>query len=139
MFIILWGTKVRKESLGAVGEWCHGCDKVRVFDVVKYHRASHLYYITIGRWKHVSTVRECWRCGSVYECRSNDYTAFLPDKEAERLSQAEVVNRTNARMPESLRPLASVTACVCPHCQADVRAADDGGDQMTCPRRGKDV
>jgi hypothetical protein len=139
MFIILWGTKVRKEPLGAVGEWCHTCGKVRVFDVVKYHRASHLYYITIGRWKHISTLRECWRCGATYECRFGDYTAFLTDEEAKGLSLAQVVDRTNARMPETLRPLASVTVCVCPHCGADVRPTEDGRENMTCPGCGKDV
>ena len=117
MFILLWGKKVREESLGVVGEWCQQCRKVRIFEIKKYYDASHLYFITIGRlWRHVNTVRECWRCGSKYGCRTSDYTAFLTADEAEELSLAEVVDRTNDRMPDALRPLVVVNVCFCPHC-----------------------
>ncbi len=104
MFAIFFGRTTRVEEVGAVGEWCERCGEVRAFLVKRYYQHWHIYFLPLGRGKPVRTTRECWRCGAKYLCRLSDYTAFVPEEEAEGLPLAELLDRTNGRMPDALRP-----------------------------------
>jgi hypothetical protein len=128
---IIWGTKRRDEVLGVVGDWCEECGKVRKFTVLKHYQVPHIYWIPLGRWGHVATIRYCWRCGTEFYCRTKKYDDFLP--EAERLPAAEVVRLTNGRRMDELgagNPRAA--SVICPHCETEFRPSLPRGE-LICP------
>jgi hypothetical protein len=102
MFFIFWGTKVRKDCLGAVADWCPSCQAVQAFTVTNYFHVGHIYYISLGKGRHVGTVRCCWECGWEGMCEEENYHDFLPIKEAEDLSDEELIRLTNPLLTEQL-------------------------------------
>ena|SRR5581483_9247099 len=101
-FFIIWGTKNRKETLGAVADWCPHCQEVQAFSVYQYYRVGHVYYIALGRGTLLATVRQCWKCCSDFGCDDERYDTFVPEKQAIPMSMTELLEETNPELKKRL-------------------------------------
>jgi hypothetical protein len=98
--LIIWGTKINRHPRGTVADQCGACMEVQRFAVTDHYEVSHVYYISIGQGTRVASTRQCWRCGSEFNCVPDGYDEFLPDATVEEMSLDEIIERTNAPLAE---------------------------------------
>jgi hypothetical protein len=97
MFVIIYGTKIRKELLGTVADHCPQCGRPQAFSVYDYFAVSHVYYISLSRGKHSGSWRQCGNCQTWLSCQPDAYDTLLPWQTARGLSVDDLLQRTNTR------------------------------------------
>src|SRR5215217_5759646 len=96
--MLIWGTTSRCEDLGVVADYCSRCARVRAHMVTQYFSVPHIYFIPLGRGNFMGTVRECFRCGTAYECEAGDYRSFVDEGAVRALGMRRLLEETNRRL-----------------------------------------
>lgn len=60
-FVLVWGTRVKEEPIGAIAIDCPACGERVIADTFKVLQASHLYFIR-GKYKEVQKYAKCRLC-----------------------------------------------------------------------------
>jgi len=77
LFVIIWGTTIKRTPLGFAADYCPGCRAIRVHRVVRIGAASHLWYVTFGSGKHVGYEATCEDCGFLHWSEKDRYEDFV--------------------------------------------------------------
>jgi len=101
MFIV-WGKKVRRRRCGQATAFCPICRMPAQLAVFSVNRVGHLYYIPLGRGRHISDEARCEQCGTLYGAAAgaihgNPFPATDVDS-AMRMLPPEVVDGLLGRM-----------------------------------------
>jgi len=79
---------------------------VQRFSVRKYYRdqyVSFISFISFIRGKPLATGRNCLICGMEYQCREEDYKAFMHGEDALEVSMEELLKATNPALRKRLK------------------------------------
>ncbi len=74
--LIVWGTHVRKHTLGYVAELCPGCRAATPHDFAEVIHSPHLYYIPTERGKVVGYAVTCRQCNNAREIAPDRFVAM---------------------------------------------------------------
>ncbi len=97
MFIV-WGTQSRQERLGMVADVCPYCRQLSAFTIVDHFRVSHLYYVPLGRGRHVQRSRQCGGCRQHFGFDPQRYAQPVSMPLAARMAADEMLYHTNPRL-----------------------------------------
>ncbi|MBC7772381.1 MAG: hypothetical protein H7210_07800 [Pyrinomonadaceae bacterium] len=99
--LIIHGTKIRRKPRGQTTAFCVICRMPQQLDVCGVRRVSHVYFIPIGRGRHVSDEARCGQCGTLFgaarEIRINSFQTDDVDSAMEQLPP-EVVDELLGHM-----------------------------------------
>ena len=82
MFIV-WGTRIKRRSVGRVADFCTVCHEYRPFRLVRVGAAGHVYGLSFGGGRLVAHERVCEICDTPVETPFERYTAVSKDKAAD--------------------------------------------------------
>lgn len=117
-FFAFFGIQDREERLGACPNVvCPECGRLTRFDVYKYYKYLHIFFIPTFRWDTRYLVRTpC--CGALYELDPEIGRAFERNPNTE--IRPERLRRLNAASPYKYCPTCQVTVPpdfeYCPYC-----------------------
>ena len=75
--IIIWGTKLKRISLGWAADWCDLCREPRAFKVTEVREVSHIYYLSLGKGDLHHYEKECAHCKTVTNADPEEYQEFV--------------------------------------------------------------
>lgn len=78
-FLIVWGTKIKRQRLGRVADFCPICRDFRPFTVHRVGAAGHVYYISVGKGKLVGHEIKCEDCGVAQSADLDFYRTISQD------------------------------------------------------------
>lgn len=96
MFVV-WGTKIKRKKLGRVADFCPMCRGLRVFELRRVGKASHVYYISFGQGKLLGHEMTCEQCGTPSETEIERYAAVSEDELGDLES---ILRETHPRLRE---------------------------------------
>jgi hypothetical protein len=80
MFFI-WGSKRTKTILGYVADWCGRCQSATAGALVELRKASHAYFVPLGRGHVLGHEFVCGRCSAPASTLASRYAsvAYAPN------------------------------------------------------------
>jgi len=98
-----WADDGEDVEVGAVAEWCHRCDRVRVFSIEEKMVQYIFFGVPVGPVHRAGRRRVCWECGDWrFVPFLSRYGELVSIHEAERLPLRKLTRITNPTLYDEL-------------------------------------
>lgn len=106
--VLVFGTTERKKDRGYVVDRCPSCLDLRWFAVVDHRQAFHVYFIPLGRGRHLFSTQRCLKCGADFPERE-DFATTLDRHAMQDLDVDEGLRRTQPELAKRFDEIANLT------------------------------
>jgi hypothetical protein len=117
---IIWGKKIKQQSLGYVADWCSLCRAINPFCVFRKEVVDHVYNFSVGEGQYAGSSAICENCGLAISTNVAKYKEFsltilpvnaliqrtfpgIQEFYAKRLEIEDQLKRNPRQIPEDLR------------------------------------
>jgi hypothetical protein len=105
--VLVFGTSEKKKYRGYVVDSCPSCLDLRWFALVDHRQTFHVYFIPLGRGRHLYSTQRCTKCGADFPER-NDFVTILDEHAMRDLDVDEGLRRTQPALAKRFDEIADL-------------------------------